>query len=96
MLPIHCLTSLVNANLQHSPGFQFEIFVDGLDAQIFGPGKDGLDPILLKFLYHQALLKRKFLGNGLVYYLRKGFGRLICELIQLRILKEYDHQQVLL
>ena len=81
LLSVHCsllsaLCSLFTA-LNHSPCFEFQVFVDTLEGEFLGAGEYTLDTMAGEFLYNKAFFKREFLSDDLIIYLLDMLRRLV-------------------
>lgn len=65
------------STLNHSPCFEFQVFVDTLEGEFLGAGEYTLDTMAGEFLYNKAFFKREFLSDDLIIHLLNMFRGLV-------------------
>ena len=81
LLSAHCslfsaLCSLLT-DLNHSPCFEFQVFIDTLKSEFLRRGEYTLDTMAGEFLYNKAFFEREFLSDDLIIHLLNMFRGLV-------------------
>ena len=76
-------------NLYQSPRLQFQILIHRIHGKVFGFCEDGLNTVLLEFVYDLLLFVDVALCYGLVVNLLDARYLLLREILDFRVLEEY-------
>ena len=64
-------------DLNHSPCFEFQVFIDTLKSEFLRRGEYTLDTMAGEFLYNKAFFEREFLSDDLIIHLLNMFRGLV-------------------